>query len=135
MNRRVAVMCRHPVFPDPVQKVQVMSEENESTTAAATLTRPSATPLKGAPPRGSKQAAASPAGTTRVLMNTSMAGFNTRQKTGADGKPLFRVTDGKPDMENTTEFVRLPGREYDIESEEAQRLIDAGYASPVNPAA
>lgn len=54
--------------------------------------------------------------TRRVKMNTCMAGFH--QVVGADGV-----------KRNGAEFVRLPDKDYDVETAEADRLVEAGYAS------
>lgn len=67
----------------------------------------------------------------KIKMLTGMAGFHQIPELTPDGKPLFNQLTGKPKMKNGAEFVRNPNMEYEVDPEEADRLIEAGHASAV----
>jgi len=59
--------------------------------------------------------------TIRIVMNTSQAGLNYQ-------------TDDAGNSYVAGDFVRQPGREYDVPADEGQRLIDKGFAQLAAPA-
>ena len=60
--------------------------------------------------------------TIRIRMNTCQAGLINEPITHDDGTPGWR---------EVGMFVREQGKDYDVESEEALRLISSGQATPV----
>ncbi len=90
---------------------------------------PSKTPAKGSKAAdqisnlvAAKKAAQpqTPDGMLKVKMLTSMAGFHQIPDPENPSKKI-----------NGREFLRVPDKDYDVEAEEAARLIEAGYATLV----
>jgi len=93
------------------------TQENGASTGDVTASK-TKTRTADAKPRteATKSAVAEQPATRRVKMNTCMAGFH--QVVAPDGT-----------KRNGAEFVRLPDKDYDVETAEADRLVEAGYAS------
>ena len=104
-------------------KVHAMAADTDTKTTETTPAKPTA--------KAAKTAAVEKPAKLRIKMHTSTAGFEQVPDLNEDGSPKFNPKTGKQLMKNGREFSWLPGQEYDVATDCAERYIELGYASLV----